>query len=175
MPASTSQRRTKPKVRRNSDVINDSRRHSRNPCKTHERMDEPAEIVAMRSQRADHRPACTGCRRPHRSGHWGIKHYDGMGEQGIRLRQYLRINVSGQPAWPAHPRMESGFQGTQNANVHNLVAVVYFGVEHLRDVNEHYGRRIANTVLYQPIFNVNTKRIVSLDTIVRVHDKKGAR
>ena len=71
--------------------------------------------------------------------------------------------------------MESGFQGTPNANVHNLVAVVYFGVEHLRDVNELYGRRIANTVLYQPIFNVNTKRIVSLDTIVRVHDKKGAR
>ena len=31
------------------------------------------------------------------------------------------------------------------------------------------------SVLYQPIFNVNTKRIVSLDTIVRVHDKKGAR
>lgn len=47
----------------------------------------------------------------------------------------------------------------QTENVHNLVAVVYFGVEHLRDVNEHYGRRIANTVLYQPIFNVNTKRI----------------
>lgn len=43
--------------------------------------------------------------------------------------------------------MESGFQGTQTENVHNLVAVVYFGVEHLRDVNEHYGRRIANTVL----------------------------
>lgn len=42
--------------------------------------------------------------------------------------------------------MESGFQGTQTENVHNLVAVVYFGVEHLRDVNEHYGRRIANTV-----------------------------
>lgn len=42
--------------------------------------------------------------------------------------------------------MESGFQGTQTENVHNLVAVVYFGVEHLRAVNEHYGRRIANTV-----------------------------
>ena len=101
----------------------------------------------MSSRRADHRPACTGCRCPRRSGHWGIKHYDGMGEQGIRLRQYLRINVSEQPAWPAHPRMESGFQGTQTENVHNLVAVVYFGVEHLRAVNEHYGRRIANTVL----------------------------
>ena len=35
----------------------------------------------------------------------------------------------------------------QTENVHNLVAVVYFGVEHLRAVNEHYGRRIANTVL----------------------------
>lgn len=29
------------------------------------------------------------------------------------------------------------------------------------------------SVLYQPIFDVNTKRITSLDTIVRVHDAKG--
>lgn len=28
-------------------------------------------------------------------------------------------------------------------------------------------------VLYQPIFDVNTKRITSLDTIVRVHDAQG--
>lgn len=141
----------------------------------------------------------------------------------------------------------------QTENVHNLVAVVYFGVEHLRTVNEHYGRKIGNavlrsvgmrlsqllpgnatlsrvngaefamivtdvtstsdveelatrmrnlavmpvyteegevsvdvsssisfsnatdgfSVLYQPIFDVNTKRITSLDTIVRVHDAKG--
>ena len=35
----------------------------------------------------------------------------------------------------------------QTENVHNLVAVVYFGVEHLRTVNEHYGRKIGNAVL----------------------------
>lgn len=116
---------------------NDSRRHSRNPCKTHERMDEPAEIVAMRSRRADHRPACTGCRRPHRSGHWGIKHYDGMGEQGIRLRQYLRINVSGQPAWPAHPRMESGFQGTQTAPPDPTMAGIHRSSDDRRSKGRH--------------------------------------
>ncbi|MFR1605753.1 MAG: diguanylate cyclase domain-containing protein, partial [Bifidobacterium pseudocatenulatum] len=35
----------------------------------------------------------------------------------------------------------------QTENVHNLVAVVYFSVEHLRTVNEHYGRKIGNAVL----------------------------
>ena len=38
-------------------------------------------------------------------------------------------------------------KSVQTENVHNLVAVVHFGVEHLRAVNEHYGRKIGNAVL----------------------------
>lgn len=41
------------------------------------------------------------------------------------------------------------------------------------DVLRHAIEDNTISVLYQPIFDVNTKRITSLDTIVRVHDAKG--
>lgn len=41
------------------------------------------------------------------------------------------------------------------------------------DVLRHAIEDNTISVLYQPIFDVNTKRITSLDTIVRVHDAQG--